>query len=82
MFVLVAVGIAGYQLYLAITRAFNTYSDSKVRVDYSNVIDIELYIELKACGYHTAANQASDLVSKTILLRRRDAMIERVKRIR
>ncbi|TMP84161.1 hypothetical protein CWB73_00395 [Pseudoalteromonas phenolica] len=51
---------------------------SKNNKEYTNVVNIEAYLECKAIGYHEDARKSDSLASQIVMLRKHDEAIEKL----
>lgn len=53
--------------------------ESKYNKEYTNVVNINTYLECKAIGYHQDAYNSDSLANQIIMLRRHDEIMEKIK---
>jgi hypothetical protein len=52
--------------------------ESKNNKEYTNVVNINTYLECKAIGYHQEASNSESLANQIIMLRRHDEIMEKL----
>ncbi|MCF2826804.1 hypothetical protein DS891_14225 [Pseudoalteromonas sp. JC28] len=68
--------LTAYLAYKEVSRSHTHYKESASTADFTNVVDIEHYLECKALGLGSEVYKADSLASRTILLKRRDRLLE------
>lgn len=52
--------------------------ESRNNKEYTNVVNIEAYLECKAIGYHEEARNSESLANQIIMLRKRDEAMKKL----
>lgn len=68
--------LTAYIAYAELRQSHAHYRESVSCADFTNVVNIEYYLECKALGLGSEVYRADSLASRTILLKRRDRLME------